>query len=175
MYRSLLLPLILLLASCDSETETKPRDLNDAISFSELVDKRMQIDSTVDGQVILITSEVNSYFIDDCYLVNPSAPRECTEELYLTEVSEPSYSSKSVGVCNIGIALTDNDFSEELIIDFDEYNEFLSLGNEYNVPVNFYAKVEFVERSVYCSDQINYGIKITLQDGEEAHLLEQLK
>jgi len=177
MDRSLFLPLILLLASCgsDSETETKYRDLNDAISFSELVEKRMQIDSTIDGKVVLVTSEVHTHFIDDCHLINPAPAIECTDDIYVTEVTEPSYSGTSIGVCGIGIALTNQDFSEILHINLNEDSEFLSLGNQYNVPVNFYAKLEFVEREVSCSDQVNYGIKFTLQDGEKDHLLEQLR
>ena len=177
MYRFIFLPLIFLVSSCDSDKnkEAEPRDLNDSISFTELVEKRMQMDSTVDGEIVLITSEVNTHFIDDCHLINPALPIECTNDVYVTEVIEPSYSGTSVGSCSVGVALTNQDVSELLHINITEDSEFFSLGNQYNIPVNFYAKVEFVERKVSCSDQVNYGITITLQDGEEEHLLEQLR
>ena len=177
MYRCLFLPLIFLVSSCDSDKDNEPesRDLNDSISFSELVEKRMQMDRTVDGEIVLITSEVNTHFIDDCHLINPEPPIECTDDTYVTEVVEPSYSGTSVGLCSIGVALTNQDVSERLHINLTEDSEFFSLGNQYNIPVNFYAKVEFVEREVSCSDQVNYGITITLQNGEEEYLLDQLR
>ena len=182
MHRSLLLPLIFLLPSCDSDSDSNDkvdyRDLNEAITFTDLIDKRMQNDNSIDGQFILITTEVNAYFnqSEGC-ADNPALPPICTEELYSTEVTEPIYKQSSgVGACSgYGIELTNSDLSEKLHIDLDANQDFFSLNEEYNVPVNFYAKVEFIELNVSCSDQVNFGITFTLQKGEEAYLLGQLK
>jgi len=180
MVRNLFLPIIILLSSCDSDTknETGTRDLSTAISFTELVDKRMKQDNSVDGQVVLITSEVNAYFNqNEGCADNPKPVPICTDEIYVTEVLDPVFSKgASIGSCSgYGIELTNSDFTEKLNIDLDANPEFFALNEEYNVPVNFYANVEFVERNVYCSDQVNYGINLTIQEGEEEYLLEQLK
>ena len=177
MYRSLYLAVIFLLSSCGSESsnEIETRDLSEAISFSELVELRMEPDDSIDGKIILITSEVNAYFNPgECARIDLMLAPECTEDMYSAEVSEPTYQGiGSLGPCSEGFALTSSDVSEKLYFDKDEYNKFSSLKEEYNVPVNFYAKVEFVERPVWCSAQVNFGIKLTLKEGEESHLLEQ--
>lgn len=178
MYLSIVLLLIFLLSSCDldSNNDEETRDLNQSISFSELVDKRMMEDDSINGQLVLITSEVNAYFNqDEGCAINPMPAPICTDELYSTEVSEPIYQRGSgIGACKgYGFELTDLVVSEKLNIDLDENPEFFSLNEEYNVPVNFYAKVEYVERPVFCSDQVNYGLTLTLKEGEEAHLLAQ--
>jgi len=180
MVRNLFLPLIFLLSSCDSDTKNDVdiRDLSTSISFTELIDKRMKQDDSVDGQFVLITSEVNAYFNqNEGCADNPIAPPICNDETYVTEVSEPEFSSGSgIGSCSgYGVELTNSDFTEKLNIDLDTNPEFFVLNEEYNIPVNFYAKVEFVERNVYCSDQVNYGLNLTIQEGEEEYLLEQLK
>lgn len=157
----------------DSNNEPNSRNLDEAISFAELIEKRMEPDSSIDGETVLITSEVNAYFNQD--LACTTDIRMCREEDYSTEISPPIYQGSSVGACmGYGIELTHENISEKLHIDLNEHTEFFSLIEEYNVPVNFYAQVEFVERQVWCGDQINYGIKLTLLSGEESHLLKQL-
>ncbi|TYK66323.1 hypothetical protein [Colwellia echini] len=175
MYRIMFLPVIYLLTACGSESdsEEQTRDLNEAISFSELIDKRMKVDTSIDGKTILIISEVNAYFNQNDGCANDIPI--CTQEEYSTDISEPSYQSNGVGACSgYGIELINTSFSEKLELNLVEHPEFYSLVEEYNVPVNFFAKVEFIERQVWCGDQMNYGIKLTLKDGEESHLLEQL-
>lgn len=180
MYRLLFLPLIIFLVSCDSENhiENESRDLNNAVSFSELIEKRMQVDNSLDGEIVLVTSELSSKFFLDVGIIDPAPERECTDDIYITELTEPSYNGSGVELYGVGITLRDQYFSEKLHINSYEDSVFYSLGeddNVYRVPVNFYAKVEYVERQVWCSDQINYGIKFTLLDGEDVHLLEQLR
>jgi len=51
--------------------------------------------------------------------------------------------------------------------------EFYTLTEESKVLANFYAKVEFIERKAWCSDQINYGITLTLKEDEHEYLLNQ--
>ncbi len=175
MHRTMFLPVIILLTACGSESDSteQDRDLSDAISFTELVDKRMAVDTSIDGETILITSEVNAYFNQNEGCANDIAI--CSDEEYSTEISEPSYAGNGVGACSgYGIELMNSSVSEKLEFNLDDHPEFYSLVEEYNVPVNFYAKVEFIERQVWCGDQMNYGIKLTLKDGEESHLLEQL-
>ncbi|MBL4796725.1 MAG: hypothetical protein JKY50_04890 [Oleispira sp.] len=36
-----------------------------------------------------------------------------------------------------------------------------------------FEDVEFVERQVWCGAQMNYGMEITLKEGEEDYLLDQ--
>lgn len=180
MHRRIYLPVILLLTACDSESgrEQQARDISEAISFTELVDKRMAVDTNIDGETILITSEVNAYFNqNEGCAVNPEPAPICDDYTYSTEVSEPSYQNGAgIGACSgYGFELINSDFSEKLNVNLDDDSKFFSLNEEYNVPVNFYAKVEFIERKVWCSEQINFGIKLTLKEGEESYLLEQFK
>lgn len=175
MYRALFLPVMALLSACGSGDESKARDLNAAISFSDLVEKRLQVDTSIDGKTMLITSEVNTYFDQNDGCANDALPM-CTEDLYSHELSQPVYRGTGVGACDsLGVELTNGVITEKLEIDLDTYNEFFSLNEEYNVPVNFYAKIEFVDRPVWCGAQVNLGIKLTLEEGEESHLFQQLK
>lgn len=164
---------ILALASCTPDNDEQGRDLSQALSFSDLIKKRMVNDETLDGATVLINNELNSYFdqAKGC-AINPPPP--CTEEDFNTVIGEPLYQGSGVGPCTgAGFELINDVTSEKLIVDLEKNTQFFILSEERSVLANFYAKVEFVERHPGCGSHINYGMKITLKEGEEDYLLNQ--
>lgn len=168
----------LVLVSCSSSNEpneTTTRDLADAISFDDLITSRMNNDEAMDGATVLISDQLNAYFDTNAGCANDlQDPMPCTSDIYNTGVKPRSYQGSGVGPCTgYGFELVNDQATEKVIVDLDEHTEFYMLSEENRVKANFYADIEFVERNVWCSDQVNYGLKITLKDGEEEHLLSQ--
>jgi len=166
---------VLTLCSCYSDDDAnvnERRDLSEALSLQDLIERRMANDNTLDGSTVLINDELNAYFDQSKGCAIDIMP--CTEENYSNEISESSYQGTGVGPCSgYGLELTNNTASEEVIVNLDEHTQFFVLTEEKSVVANFYAEIEFVERQAWCSDQINYGIRITLTDGEEDYLINQ--
>ena len=172
---SIILIFALAICACssgDGTNENGERDLSEALSFSELIERRMESDDTLDGSTVLINDNLNAYFdsTEGC----ADNPALCTEENYSDVIGDPSYQGTGVGPCSgHGLELTNDTASEEVIVDLDEHTQFFVLTEEQSIEANFYAEIEFVERQAWCSDQINYGIKITLKEGEEDYSLNQ--
>lgn len=180
--KAYLLPFLLIssaaLWSCSGDDEqrspetTEQRDLSDAVSFDELVARRMKNDASLDGATVLIEDRLEAFFDQSQGCAADPAP--CLEEDYETETGDPKYQGTGVGPCSgDGLALRSENRSEEVLVDLDEHTQFYVLTEEQTITANFYATVRFVERQAWCSDQINYGLEITLKDGEEDYLLDQ--
>mgnify|MGYP000308037400 FL=1 len=170
-YYSLFL-VILSLVSCTPDNDEQGRDLSQAVSFTDLIKKRMKNDETINGATVLINNELNSYFdqTEGCAI----NPMPCTEENFDTEIGEPLYQGSGVGSCSgYGFELINDVTSEKVIVDLDKDTQFFILTQEESVLANFYAEIEFVERQAWCGAQMNYGINITLKEGEEDYLLDQ--
>lgn len=167
-----LLSSMLLLSGCGSDSLESPRDLSDALTFDELIEKRMNNDVTLNGSTVLINDELTASF--ESHLCQPVADEiPCTAELFSSEVSDPIFKGSNLG-CKDGFYLSSELGNEVLNIDLTEHTDFHLLNGEYlTAQANFYAEIEFVERSSWCSAQVNYGLTITLKQGEEAHLLNQ--
>lgn len=161
------------LAGCDDNPSSKtegPRDLSTALSFAELIDRRMANDITLDDSIVLINTEVQASFNQPVACANPLP---CTDDIYNTNIVDPIYQGSNFECTGNWFRLIDGSHKERLLIDLQEHTEFYILTEFDSKVVNFYAQVEFVERQAWCSDQVNYGLKIRLLDGEESHLLEQ--
>lgn len=180
MHKILIIIMTTVLCSCIAEdsknsdsNNLNSRDLTSALTLSDLVDARMKNKAEMNGSTVLINDNLRSYFnTNDGCAINPLPP--CTPERFSSEVGEPAYSSSGVGPCKgPGFELTSESAHEKLNIDLDEHTDFFMLSGDKTIKANFYATIEFVERKRWCSDHINYGLKITLKDGEETHLLNQ--
>lgn len=170
-YYSLFL-VIFTLISCTPDNDDQGRDLSQALSFSDLIKKRMINDETINGTTVLINNELNSYFdqTEGCAI----NPMPCTEDDFNTVIGEPSYQGSGVGPCSgYGFELVNDDTSEKVVVDLEKDTQFFVLTQEEAVLANFYAEIEFVERQTWCGAQMNYGIKVTLKAGEEDYLLDQ--
>ncbi|WP_027328739.1 hypothetical protein [Marinimicrobium agarilyticum] len=155
-----------------SPQTTTQRDLSDAVSLNELVARRMENDASMDGATVLIEDRLEAFFDQSQGCAADPAP--CLEEDYETETSDPIYQGSGVGPCSgDGLALRSGNWSEEVLVDLNEHTQFYVLTEEQTITANFYATVRFVERQAWCSGQINYGLEITLKDGEEDYLLDQ--
>jgi len=152
------------LVSCGSDPiDTNTRDLTEAITFSELVEMRRVNNTSLDGQTVLINDELT--ITDYGYNIVACADYAlCTQENFNFEVTDPvyqSHNSYNIGCFHTdGFKLSAETASEDLLLDESQIEQFLVLTEEQTVHANFYAEVEFVERSPYCSAQVNYGINI---------------
>lgn len=166
-----LLSSIFLLSACGSDSSESPRDLSDAVTIDELIEMRMSNDADLDGATVLINDNLTASF--QAHTCNPLPPPTCTNDEFLSEISEPTYQGTTLA-CYNGFYLRSDLGREVLRIDLTEHTDFHLLNGEYiKKQANFYADIEFVERSPWCSAQVNYGLKITLKEGEEEHLLNQ--
>lgn len=152
-------------------SDTESRDLSGALSFSDLIEGRMNNDTTLNNSIVLIHSELQASFSQP--VACPVDILPCTEDNYDTDVVEPVYQGSSLICTGNGFMLHNDRHQERLIVNLDEHTEFFTLTEVDTRKVNFYARIEYVNRQAWCSAQTNYGLKITLLEGEEAHLLKQ--
>lgn len=164
-----LLAVTFLFGSCAREKESERE-----YTFSEIIELRMKNDQTIDDATLLIKSDIEAYFdIQGC--ADDAVP--CTDEYFIEDDGIPTYQSTRVGPCaSDGFMLIEGSEKEdgkseilhiENISDFDISNiASQSLNN-----LTFHALVEYVERTPFCSSQMNYGIKLTLKEGDETGFL----
>ena len=163
------------LAGCggDNDNDTTPaqRNLSSALSFQQLIDRRLANDTSINGKTVLIRDAVHSSFDGDAV---------CSSALVCdTKTSNiPGYlgSNDTQNCYQSGIYLRQEPVLEQIEIDLKQHTDFYQLTGKQARAANFYAKITFVERDHPCSStpRKDPGLKIELKAGEEQHLLEQL-
>jgi hypothetical protein len=148
------------------------RDLSNSLSFSELIYKRMNNDIKLDNSTVLINSELQASFSQP---VACAEELPCTDDIYNTDIVEPVYQGSNFECSGNWFRFIDGNNKERLIINLEEHTEFFTITEFKSRTVNFYAQIKFIKRQAWCSDQVNYGLEITLLDGEESYLLEQFQ
>lgn len=161
---------ILSLTGCGSENETDARDISTALSYADLIERRMNNDSSLDGARVLIRDHLSAFF--KSYTCSPeSPPYPCIDDVY-TPVRAPEYQGSSLG-CADGFILKSDQYSDIVFVDLSEHTDFYLIEGAETRLVDFYADISFVPRQPWCSAQVNYGLSITLAENEESHLLNQ--
>ena len=180
--------------ACDSSTTTSLKN-NDKefFSFSELIALRMANESSIEEKNIRIRSEVLVFSDVECAsLSNPEPPKllPCDEKEPDTGIPEYQGTNLRNSFCPLGFELiTKNDdgqivFSEKIDLnlensDLDLHSDIFNveaadkIEDRKEIVADFDASIKFVERSVDCSNQINYGMEIIIKDGEQQNLRDQ--